>query len=237
MGCAEAALQSSDTACGADLGESEPRTAGRIAEQVDDARVNAIVVAVELRRDMPTGEPGQLATPGDLRLLLHELLSSRLAATLGCGIEVDGLDRVVVIAHSGGYLAAAAAIEAGDVPQITEVVLLDALYGAEEVFARWIQDDIRGFAARGDSRLRWIDLYTCCAGTAETSKGLAHLLAAPLLEVGERLDLDDGAGDLSSAALANPVVFKRVPVGHSEVPRTYVRAIVEAAGLAPLRAP
>jgi hypothetical protein len=234
MGCARSAMGPADTAC---REGGDTRTAANLAAQVDDARVNALVVAVELRADMPTGEAGRLAMPGGLRLLLSELLSSRLAPAIDCAIDVDGLDRVVLIAHSGGYLAAAAALEAGDVPEVTEVVLLDALYGAEGVFERWIRDDIGGFAPSRAARLRWVDLYTCCAGTAEPSRAFATTLEAPLAAVGGRATVDDGPGELAPAILRDAVVFKRVPVGHSEVPRTYVRAIVEAAGFAPIRLP
>lgn len=234
MGCAAAAMGASDAPC---QEGGDPRTPSNLAAQIDDARVNAIVVAVELRPDMPTGEPGRLAMPGGLRLLLHEVLSARLPPILGCAVDVDALDRVVVMAHSGGYLAAASVLETGDVPQITEVVLLDALYGADDVFERWIRDDAAGFAPSRAARLRWVDLYTCCAGTADRSTAVARALAPALAAAGGRATVDDEPDELDPALLGDSVVFKRVPRAHSEVPRTYVRAVIEAAGFAPLRSP
>jgi hypothetical protein len=164
-GCAEVALGDDDAPC-SDGGD--PRVASHLAAQLDATRANALLVAVELRADMPTGEPGQLATLGGLRALLRELFDEHLAADLGrpCSLEVDALERVVVVAHSGGYQAAAAVLAMGDVPSITEVVLLDALYGADEVFARWVGD--AGF----DASRRLVDLYTCCGGTLERSRRL-----------------------------------------------------------------
>jgi hypothetical protein len=223
-GCAEVALGDDDAPC-SDGGD--PRVASHLAAQLDATRANALLVAVELRADMPTGEPGQLATLGGLRALLRELFDEHLAADLGrpCSLEVDALERVVVVAHSGGYQAAAAVLAMGDVPSITEVVLLDALYGADEVFARWVGD--AGF----DASRRLVDLYTCCGGTLERSRAFAALAhdASPLVVFD-----DDGDSELNGAALKRPFVFKRVPRPHGELPQAYFAAVVDAAGFAPL---
>lgn len=222
-GCVQAALGDEDLPCseGGDV-----RIASHLAAQLDAAHVNAVLVAVELRADLPTGDPGQLATVGGLRALLRELFDEHLTAALGqpCPLEVDALDRVVVVAHSGGYQAAATVLAMGDVPSITEVVLLDALYGADEVFARWVGD------ARFDAARRFVDLYTCCGGTLERSRALAALVH----DAGPRI-LDDDSSDpeLSGAALEHPFVFKRVPRPHAELPEAYLRPVLEAAGFAP----
>jgi hypothetical protein len=201
---------------------------------MDAARVNALLVALELRVDSPTGEPGELSAPGGLRTLLRELFVEHLAEPLGCTLDVDALDRVVVVAHSGGYQAAASAIELGDVPAIAEVDLLDALYGADDQFARWI----RGHAERFDRRVvrpvRFVDLYTCCGGTTDRSRAMSLLASGVLSSAGlsRALHDDDGDGDLDALALAQPVVFKRVPRAHADLPRAYLRALAEAAGFA-----
>jgi hypothetical protein len=221
-GCVEAALGDEDQPCseGGDV-----RAASHLAAQLDAARVNALLVAVELRADLPTGDPGHLATLGGLRALLHELFDEHLPAALGdaCSLEVDALDRVVVVAHSGGYQAAATVLAMGDVP-ITEVVLLDALYGADEVFARWVGD--AGF----DAARRFVDLYTCCGGTLERSRALAALAhdAGPPVTDDDRADAEP-----SGAALQSRLVFARVPRLHAELPEAYLRPVLEAAGFAP----
>ncbi len=225
-GCVQAALGDDDLPC-SDVGD--PRPASHLAAQLDAARVNAILVAVELRADLPTGEPGQLATLGGLRALLRELFDEHLNAALGhpCALDVDALDRVVIVAHSGGYQAAATVLGMGDVPAITEVVLLDALYGADEVFTRWVAD------ARFDASRRLVDLYTCCGGTLERSRALAGL--ARETATAEVFDDDGGDSEPTSAALALPLVFERVPRPHGDLPAAYLRPILEAAGFAPLQ--
>jgi hypothetical protein len=221
-GCVTAALSEDDVPCSEG---GDPRTASALARQMDEARANAILVAVELRADMPTGEPGHLADSGGMRALLHELLSEHLAEPLGCTLDVDELDRIVVIAHSGGYQAAASVLVFGELPQITEVDLLDAYYGADDVFTSWALDAVAQF----DGSRRFVDIYTAGGGTLERSRAAAKLIRkAP--GAGSMLLDDDGDADLSEDELAFPVVVKRVPRSHAELPRAYFRALVEAAG-------
>jgi hypothetical protein len=236
QGCVVAALGEGDSLC-ADGGD--PRRGAALAAQVDAARVNALLVAVELRVDLPTGEPGQLAMPGGLRGLLRELFAEHLADPLGCTLEVEGLDRVVVIAHSGGYQAAASVLQFGDVPEITEVDLLDALYGAEETFSAWIRHGVGLFDPRLRGPMRFIDLYTCCGGTVERSRAMASVARDAAAAAGWRQAVydDDGVDDLDERALAHSIVFKRVPRAHPELPRAYVQVLLESAGFARIADP
>jgi hypothetical protein len=231
-GCVAASLADEDAPCRED---GESRTASALVTQFDEARVNAVLVAVELRVDLPTGEPGQLAMPGAMRELLSELFSEHLAEPLGCTLDVDALDRVVVIAHSGGYQAAASAIRYGGLPQITEVDLLDSLYGADDVFADWVEQVVESEGAR----LRFVDLYTAGGGTLDRSRtlaALAHRAAGGFTTV---VQDDDRSGGLSDDALAQRlgrrVVFQRVAAEHSQLPRAYVGTLVRSSGFAPLR--
>jgi hypothetical protein len=228
-GCVGAALSDEDVPC-SDGGD--PRPAGALATQIDDARVNAMLVAVELRADMSTGEPGQIASSGGMRALLRELFDEHLVDPLGCALGVDELDRIVVIAHSGGYQAAASAVAFGDLPQISEIDLLDAYYGADEIFRSWALDSVERF----DGSRRFVDLYTCCGGTVGRARDLVALLTS---EDGSSAMLqdDDGEDELDQASLAFPVVLKRVPREHQDLPRAYVRSLVEAAGFAPIHEP
>jgi hypothetical protein len=231
-GCVTTSLADEDAPCSED---GEARTASGLATQIDQAHVNALLVAVELRVDLPTGEPGQLAMPGATRELLSELFSEHLVEPLGCSLDVDALDRIVVIAHSGGYQAAASAIRYGGLAQITEVDLLDSLYGAEGVFAEWVEQAVESDGAR----LRFVDLYTAAGGTLDRSRTLAALARRTAGGFMNLVHDDDRSPDLSDDALAQrlarPVVFQRVPVEHSQLPRAYVGSLVRAAGFAPLR--
>jgi len=224
-GCVQSALADEDVPC---TDGGDPRTAARLAAQLDAARVNAVLVAIELRVDRPSGEPGQLAMPGDARALLRELFSERMADPLGCPVEVDAFDPIVVVAHSGGYQAAASTLEFGDLPHVREVVLLDSLYGAQDVFGDWL--------AHRAEWARFVDLYTASGGTLARSRAMARRTLADA-ELRDRVYDDDTDAAPDPAALAHPIVFKRVPLAHAELPRAYVRPLLEAAGFAPLAPP
>jgi hypothetical protein len=229
-GCVAAALSPDDTPC-TDAGM--PRPGADLASEFDAAGVNALLVAIELRSDMPTGEPGKLAMPAGLRDLLRELFAEHLAAPLGCTLDVDALDRVVLVAHSGGYQAAASALATGDVA-VTEVDLLDALYGADDVFSHWIASQAPRFDPSVNNPLRLVDLYTCCGGTAERSRALAQRSSDLLVGAGlsQAFADDDRESPLQPGALAHGVVFKRVSGPHGSLPHTYFRELVQAAGFA-----
>jgi hypothetical protein len=146
-----------------------------------------------------------------------------LTAPLGRTLDVDALDRVVLVAHSGGYQAAAGSLALGDVPRVTEVALLDALYGGDDVFRRWVIDQAGRFDTRASQPLRFVDLYTCCGGTKAGSEELGRDLRIALTEHGLAAAVD-------ASALTHPVVVKLVPEAHAAVPHTYLRPLLEAAG-------
>jgi hypothetical protein len=228
-GCAAAALSSDARPCAEG---QEPMAGGGLAAKIDEAGANAIVVAVETRAGMATGEPGMLGMPGGLRALLRELFAEHLTEPLGCTLEVDGLDRVVLAAHSGGYQALAGALALGDVPRVTEVDLLDALYGGDDLFLAWLRSEAPRFELGVRGALRFVDLYSCCGGTAERSEALARRAGLWLKGAGlegPATATADGAGPL----LAQGVVFARVPRAHSEIPGAYLGELVRAAGFAP----
>ena len=228
-GCVQAALGDRDVPC-SEGGPARPPS--HLASQLDEAGVNALLVAVELRADAATGESGQLAGAGGLRALLRELFETHLGAALGapgppCVLPVDAFQRVMLVAHSGGYQAAASALAMGDLPQVTDMVLLDALYGADEVFASWVRDAMDGL---GPSR-RFVDLYTCCGGTLERSRALAGRTGLAHGATGDSaLFYDDGEGELDPSALQHPLVFKRVPGPHGALPGAYFAVLLAAAG-------
>ncbi|HZU83227.1 MAG TPA: hypothetical protein VE987_09935 [Polyangiaceae bacterium] len=230
QGCVGASLADEEAPC---TEGGDPRPGAALARQLDESGANALLVAVELRVDLPTGEPGRLAMPGTLRLLLHELFAEHLSGALGCELQVDGLERVVVMAHSGGYQAAASALQFGDLPQVSEVDLLDALYGADDVFARWLRQGVARFDPRAAGARRFVNLYTCCGGTVERSRAMAAAARAAAAAAGwgdAAVYDDDGDGELAGGTLRRSFVSKRVPRAHGELPRQYARELFEAAG-------
>jgi hypothetical protein len=187
--------------------------------------------AVETRPDAATGEVGSLVVPGQLRAMLAELLGEQLSPRIGCTLDVDGMQPIVLIAHSGGYQAAAAALQFGDLPAVQEVVLFDALYGASGVFFDWMAGQVEREEDRWAPRFRFVDLYTCCGGTEKPSKRLASDVEESLSRRGLGRLLSHDEGGLGRLQTVPSVVFAQVPDAHSAVPRTYFRSVLESSAL------
>src|SRR5271170_2283575 len=75
MATADSALSGGDDAS---AGAASASRGDDLASELDAARVNALLVAVELRVDASSGETGELSAPGRLRALLQELFEEHL---------------------------------------------------------------------------------------------------------------------------------------------------------------
>jgi hypothetical protein len=229
--CVTNVLGSVDSPC---VDGGAARVAMHLADQIDGAKVNAILVAVELEVDMSTGDPGQLAVPGTFKAMLHELLTDHLDAVLGCPLDVSSLDRIVLSSHSGGYWATASVLSMSDIPQIREVDLLDSLYGELPSFYGWVQANLAHFNHASVEEVRWRDIYTTTGGTDLLSQTMANDVQGWLDDAGlGSQELDDRTTDtLDAGAYIHPVVFKLTDLGHDQVPQFYVQELAKASGFA-----
>jgi hypothetical protein len=227
--CVTTVMGSVDTPC---TPEGPARSALALIEQIDTARVNAILVAVQLEYDKASGDPGTLDEPGRFRAMLEELLRDHLAQVLGRTLAIADLDRVVIGSHSGGYRATARCLSVGQVP-VREIDLYDSLYGERAVFDAWMETNIRRFTGDG---LRFADVYTSSGGTAASSRAMADDAAAWLSAASLSASLldDDTTSTLPPSAFAHPVIFKRSALAHADVPSYYVQRLAAASGFAPL---
>ncbi len=111
----------------------------QIAQQIDRAQRNVILVAPQLARDAADSSAGKLFRRNGLKHLLGE------AATV-LAKRVNGLTAtrlraapVILSAFSGGYRSVAFCLDRGGIDhRIAGIVLLDALYGEQDKFAAWI---------------------------------------------------------------------------------------------------
>ena len=103
---------------------------------------------------------------------------------------------VVAVGHSGAYRTLA---RWADEPGLQAMVLLDALYGGEEAFAR--------FAGRG-GRLVMVGIYTARRSLAL----LRRFPGAP-----RRADVPAAAADFTEAERGAPVVYFGTHLGHAEL--------------------
>lgn len=125
--------------------ERDVRDRQQIPAQLDASGLNAVLVAPQFAVDALDSSSGRFATPGFFRDFLDEA-----ADRIGTWRKSPQLTRklqqskIILVAYSGGYNAAADALRVGGAgKRIKGVVLLDALYGQERAFADFIQKNHR----------------------------------------------------------------------------------------------
>lgn len=132
------------------------------------------------------------------------------------GVEKKSIE-IEIVAHSGGYLAAANGLD-GSALKVSGIALLDALYARSEVF---------GLRAQMGARL--IDVYG--STTATQSLALANQLRTKLGEAAvEVADYGIGSTPLSKVAAGKRATFVRSDVEHSQMPSRYLTEVIDALG-------
>jgi hypothetical protein len=229
--CAQIALGSVNGPCGAD---GAVHVAYNLAEQLDAAQVNAILVVIQLQPDVASGDPGQLANPDGFANLLHELLTEKLSPLLGQPIDTPDLDRVVVGSFSGGYQAVSSLMAQGVVP-LHEIDLYDSLYGNVLAFQSWIESQITTFDGTRAGH-RFVDVYTRGGGTLSDSEQLAAWLESTFGDAGLAPQLLTGAtaASLTQSDYGHAAILAVADLSHGDVPRTYLGPLARASGFRPL---
>jgi hypothetical protein len=113
--------------------------------QLAQSNLNAVMVAPQLAVDANDSSAGNFWRPGAFAQFLDEA-DEKLAELYGTSRGSFRRMPVIVVAYSGGYMPAAySLVEGGAGDRVRGVILLDALYGEADKFARWIE------TARGDA--------------------------------------------------------------------------------------
>jgi hypothetical protein len=110
--------------------------------QVAASRLNAVLVAPQMAVDARDSSAGNFWREGGFSAFLDEA-ETKVAQYFPNATRAD-FERmpVVIVAYSGGYLPAAFSLAHGGArDRIKGVVLLDALYGEPDKFARWIEQE------------------------------------------------------------------------------------------------
>ncbi len=134
----------------------------QLPRQVGAADINAVLIAPQFALDAPDSSAGRFGLRGVFRRFLDEAalklehlccerdFNVRMNSHLQSNTQdLDGDSTrprllqdasVIIIAYSGGYCPAAAALTVGGArARVRGVVLLDALYDHEALFATWLQ--------------------------------------------------------------------------------------------------
>ncbi|MDE3177212.1 MAG: hypothetical protein KGM15_14010 [Pseudomonadota bacterium] len=114
----------------------------RAPRQVAASRLNAVLVAPQMAVDARDSSAGNFWREGGFAAFLDEA-ETKIARFYPNATHADFARMpVVIVAYSGGYLPAAFSLAHGGAGgRIKGVVLLDALYGEPDKFARWIEQE------------------------------------------------------------------------------------------------
>ena len=211
------------------------RSAFALADQVDAAGVNAVLVAVEARHDEASSDPGALAESGRLRALLDELYDVHLSPLLGRPTGIDDVDHVVLASHSGGYVALARCLTDGGLV-VDEVELFDSLYGELATYRSWLDTNLLAFDSAARAPHRFALVFTDGGGTASQSRALGADVESWLAMRGDPANLlfDTTTATLEPPAFRTPIVVKRSALSHDGVVSYYFERFLRGSDL-PLR--
>jgi hypothetical protein len=123
--------------------ERDVRDRQLVPQQITDSGVNAVLLAPQLAVDAADSSAGKLWQPGGLKRFVAES-TEHIARLTGDPRASRALARmpVVIVAYSGGFVAAASSLDVGGLDRrVRGVFLLDALYGDLDTFATWVADN------------------------------------------------------------------------------------------------
>ena len=127
--------------------ERDVLTRQGIPEQVATSGLNAVLVAPQFAVDALDSSPGHFADNNYFEKFLFEV-AVKIGRWKKNRAIAESLKnaKVIIVAYSGGYQAAAAILENGGAnDRIAGIVLLDALYGREQTFADLFTNNPRSF--------------------------------------------------------------------------------------------
>src|SRR3974390_2461554 len=111
----------------------------QIVRQLADSGLNGVLIAPQLALDAPDSSAGRFWSPGGFFAFLNEA-EAKLGDFYPNARVAFRRMPVVIVAYSGGYLPAVYSLTVGGVEgRVRGLVLLDALYGERDKFARWAE--------------------------------------------------------------------------------------------------
>ena len=113
----------------------------KVPAQISASGINAVLVVPQFAIDAQDSSAGKFWEPGAFNRFVREA-ASKLGALHGDARASQAFANmpVVIVAYSGGYLAASWCLRVGGAQnRVRGVILLDALYGEVDKFAAWIE--------------------------------------------------------------------------------------------------
>ncbi|MCC7251892.1 alpha/beta hydrolase [Hyphomicrobium sp.] len=160
----------------------------RVADQVTRSGANAVLIAPQFAVNAADSSAGRFWEPGAFGRFMGEAAEA-LAKLHGDpkSVRTFASAPVILVAYSGGYLAAASCAQNGGLnKRLRGVVLLDALYGELGKFASWIENDRSAF---------FVSAYL--DSTREKNSKLAEILSTRDIAYATELDRPLHQGDIA----------------------------------------
>lgn len=199
-----------------------PREGWDLGTVHDRAGTNTLLVVPQLAFMKRNGKPGAFGRAGVFAQFLQELLSETLAQALGGPRQLREVASLTLVAHSAGYQTALAILERGQVESLVHaVVLLDALYGDTESYARYV-------AQHAASGLHFVALHLSGGRPAHEDLRLQRMLVRKL--GAEAVVLTDAAG-LSAALATHAIVIASGTPPHWLMPGHHMAQVLAALAL------
>jgi hypothetical protein len=147
--------------------ERDVRDRQLVPQQISDSGVNAVLLAPQMAVDAADSSAGKFWQPGGFKRFMDESVAN-LAHLYGDPASAKAFAKmpIVIVGYSGGFLPTAWSLEVGGISdRVRGVILLDAIYGELDKFAKWIENHRNGF---------FVSSYT--QGTASRNRELMHML-------------------------------------------------------------
>lgn len=172
-----------------------------LIEQFSGSNKNAIFVFPEGPKNSPDSFGGKLEDKDGLKNLIDDVLKY---LSENAKFKSTKVGNIILVGHSGAYQVISFCLMRGGLtPNISDVILFDALYGQTEKFVHWIEN----FDGR------FINIYTDYGGTKEETESLMDDLDAwefPYFRTEEsELKIDDLKN--------NRLIFIHTDLSHNEV--------------------
>src|SRR5262249_23834032 len=147
--------------------ERDVRDRQLVPQQISDSGVNAVLLAPQMAVDPAASSAGKSWQPGGFKRFMEESVGN-LAQLYGDPASAKAFAKmpIVIVGYSGGFLPTAWSLEVGGISdRVRGVILLDAIYGELDKFAKWIENHRNGF---------FVSSYT--QGTASRNRELMRML-------------------------------------------------------------
>jgi hypothetical protein len=160
----------------------------KVPAQISASNANVVLVAPQLAVDARDSSAGKFWQPGAFGRFVGEA-GQQLARMHGDrrSLRTFASMPIIIVAYSGGYVAAASAIERGGLKKrVRGVVLLDSLYGDLDKFAHWIEADPSAF---------FVSVYL--GSTRNQNAQLEDILAAHDVDVSPQINTRLASGGVA----------------------------------------